>query len=157
MVFLFQSESRSFSYGLSFPSVPPLLPSPCHGLEHGLESCHPLPHCQESCSGLLLPASGSHFPSLSSCCPVPCSVWGDSWRVLIVKITIIFSAFHATPNVYKRKNRETKIEPDPCGADCFLWLVCFCIAAFETTGEVACPARPCRALWVLFTALIFQN
>ncbi|XP_035203537.1 histone-lysine N-methyltransferase EZH1 isoform X1 [Oxyura jamaicensis] len=30
--------------------------------------------------------------------------------------------FHATPNVYKRKNRETKIEPDPCGADCFLWL-----------------------------------
>ncbi|XP_072212590.1 histone-lysine N-methyltransferase EZH1 isoform X3 [Excalfactoria chinensis] len=30
--------------------------------------------------------------------------------------------FHATPNVYKRKNRETKIEPDPCGTDCFLWL-----------------------------------
>lgn len=38
---------------------------------------------------------------------------------------LYFSAFHATPNVYKRKNRETKIEPDPCGADCFLWLVCF--------------------------------
>nr|XP_008176025.1 histone-lysine N-methyltransferase EZH1 isoform X2 [Chrysemys picta bellii] len=30
--------------------------------------------------------------------------------------------FHATPNVYKRKNREIKIEPDPCGTDCFLWL-----------------------------------
>lgn len=30
--------------------------------------------------------------------------------------------FHATPNVYKRKNREIKIEPEPCGADCFLWL-----------------------------------
>ncbi|NXI48100.1 EZH1 methyltransferase, partial [Galbula dea] len=30
--------------------------------------------------------------------------------------------FHATPNVYKRKNRESKIEPEPCGADCFLWL-----------------------------------
>ncbi|XP_044303258.1 histone-lysine N-methyltransferase EZH1 isoform X1 [Varanus komodoensis] len=30
--------------------------------------------------------------------------------------------FHATPNVYKRKNRETKIEMEPCGADCFLWL-----------------------------------
>ncbi|XP_072502661.1 histone-lysine N-methyltransferase EZH1 isoform X4 [Notamacropus eugenii] len=31
--------------------------------------------------------------------------------------------FHATPNVYKRKNKEIKIEPDPCGLDCFLWLV----------------------------------
>ncbi|XP_072502660.1 histone-lysine N-methyltransferase EZH1 isoform X3 [Notamacropus eugenii] len=30
--------------------------------------------------------------------------------------------FHATPNVYKRKNKEIKIEPDPCGLDCFLWL-----------------------------------
>ena len=78
--------------------------------------------------------------------------------MLIVKITIIFSAFHATPNVYKRKNRETKIEPDPCGADCFLWLVCFCVAAFETTREVAWAALLCRTLWVLFRALmIFQN
>lgn len=74
--------------------------------------------------------------------------------MLIVKITIIFSAFHATPNVYKRKNRETKIEPDPCGADCFLWLVCFCIAAFETTREVAWPALLSRTLWVLFTTLM---
>ncbi|ETE65535.1 Histone-lysine N-methyltransferase EZH1 [Ophiophagus hannah] len=31
--------------------------------------------------------------------------------------------FHATPNVYKRKNVETKIETEPCGSDCFLWLV----------------------------------
>ncbi|KAM6175403.1 histone-lysine N-methyltransferase EZH1 isoform 1-T1 [Erethizon dorsatum] len=30
--------------------------------------------------------------------------------------------FHATPNVYKRKNREIKIEPEPCGSDCFLLL-----------------------------------
>ncbi|XP_003414302.1 histone-lysine N-methyltransferase EZH1 isoform X1 [Loxodonta africana] len=30
--------------------------------------------------------------------------------------------FHATPNVYKRKNKEIKIEPEPCGADCFLLL-----------------------------------
>ncbi|XP_015282077.1 PREDICTED: histone-lysine N-methyltransferase EZH1 [Gekko japonicus] len=30
--------------------------------------------------------------------------------------------FHATPNVYKRKSRETKIETEPCGPDCFLWL-----------------------------------
>ena len=32
------------------------------------------------------------------------------------------SAFHATPNVYKRKNKEIKIEPEPCGTDCFLLL-----------------------------------
>ncbi|XP_036693080.1 histone-lysine N-methyltransferase EZH1 isoform X5 [Tursiops truncatus] len=31
--------------------------------------------------------------------------------------------FHATPNVYKRKNKEIKIEPEPCGTDCFLLLV----------------------------------
>ncbi|XP_039112757.1 histone-lysine N-methyltransferase EZH1 isoform X2 [Hyaena hyaena] len=30
--------------------------------------------------------------------------------------------FHATPNVYKRKNKEIKIEPEPCGTDCFLLL-----------------------------------
>ncbi|XP_077172053.1 histone-lysine N-methyltransferase EZH1 isoform X2 [Paroedura picta] len=30
--------------------------------------------------------------------------------------------FHATPNVYKRKSRESKIEAEPCGPDCFLWL-----------------------------------
>ncbi|XP_077172054.1 histone-lysine N-methyltransferase EZH1 isoform X3 [Paroedura picta] len=28
--------------------------------------------------------------------------------------------FHATPNVYKRKSRESKIEAEPCGPDCFL-------------------------------------
>ncbi|XP_046893761.1 histone-lysine N-methyltransferase EZH1 [Hypomesus transpacificus] len=27
--------------------------------------------------------------------------------------------FHATPNVYKRKSKEIRIETEPCGADCF--------------------------------------
>lgn len=36
---------------------------------------------------------------------------------------LCFPAFHATPNVYKRKNKEIKIEPEPCGTDCFLLLV----------------------------------
>ncbi|XP_053310184.1 histone-lysine N-methyltransferase EZH1 isoform X1 [Spea bombifrons] len=30
--------------------------------------------------------------------------------------------FHASPNVYRRRNREIKIETEPCGAHCFLWL-----------------------------------
>ncbi|XP_004633849.1 histone-lysine N-methyltransferase EZH1 [Octodon degus] len=30
--------------------------------------------------------------------------------------------FHATPNVYRRKNKEIKIEPEPCGSECFLLL-----------------------------------
>uniref|UniRef100_A0A5S6MBF6 Histone-lysine N-methyltransferase EZH2 n=1 Tax=Xenopus tropicalis TaxID=8364 RepID=A0A5S6MBF6_XENTR len=30
--------------------------------------------------------------------------------------------FHASPNVYKRRNREIKIETEPCGIHCFLWL-----------------------------------
>ncbi|XP_057202267.1 histone-lysine N-methyltransferase EZH1 isoform X2 [Triplophysa rosa] len=28
--------------------------------------------------------------------------------------------FHASPNVYKRKNKEIRIETEPCGLDCFL-------------------------------------
>ncbi|XP_077939665.1 histone-lysine N-methyltransferase EZH1 isoform X3 [Gasterosteus aculeatus] len=28
--------------------------------------------------------------------------------------------FHATPNVYKRKSKEIRVETEPCGADCFL-------------------------------------
>ncbi|KAK5603919.1 hypothetical protein CRENBAI_026065 [Crenichthys baileyi] len=28
--------------------------------------------------------------------------------------------FHATPNVYKRKSKEIRIETEPCGDDCFL-------------------------------------
>uniref|UniRef100_A0A3Q3IP23 [histone H3]-lysine(27) N-trimethyltransferase n=1 Tax=Monopterus albus TaxID=43700 RepID=A0A3Q3IP23_MONAL len=28
--------------------------------------------------------------------------------------------FHATPNVYKRKSKEIRIETEPCGIDCFL-------------------------------------
>lgn len=77
--------------------------------------------------------------------------------MLIVKITVTFSAFHATPNVYKRKNRETKIEPDPCGADCFLWLVCFSVT-LETMREVPWPAVLCRALWIFCTTwMIFSE
>ncbi|KAJ8264568.1 hypothetical protein GJAV_G00150800 [Gymnothorax javanicus] len=30
--------------------------------------------------------------------------------------------FHATPNVYKRKNKEIRVETEPCGLDCFLLL-----------------------------------
>lgn len=30
------------------------------------------------------------------------------------------AAFHATPNVYKRKNKEIHIETEPCGENCFL-------------------------------------
>ncbi|TNN56801.1 Histone-lysine N-methyltransferase EZH1 [Liparis tanakae] len=28
--------------------------------------------------------------------------------------------FHATPNVYKRKNKEIRVQTEPCGVDCFL-------------------------------------
>ncbi|KAM4622521.1 histone-lysine N-methyltransferase EZH1 isoform 2-T2 [Discoglossus pictus] len=30
--------------------------------------------------------------------------------------------FHASPNVYRRRSREIKIETEPCGNHCFLWL-----------------------------------
>ncbi|KAM4692268.1 histone-lysine N-methyltransferase EZH1 isoform 2-T2 [Rhinophrynus dorsalis] len=30
--------------------------------------------------------------------------------------------FHASPNVYRRRSREIKIETEPCGIHCFLWL-----------------------------------
>ncbi|KAG9474252.1 hypothetical protein GDO78_004521 [Eleutherodactylus coqui] len=30
--------------------------------------------------------------------------------------------FHASPNMCRRRNGEIKIEPEPCGSQCFLWL-----------------------------------
>uniref|UniRef100_A0A8D2EZ43 [histone H3]-lysine(27) N-trimethyltransferase n=1 Tax=Theropithecus gelada TaxID=9565 RepID=A0A8D2EZ43_THEGE len=48
--------------------------------------------------------------------------------------------FHATPNVYKRKNKEIKIEPEPCGTDCFLLLA---NSRCQTpTKQKASPAPP---------------
>lgn len=32
----------------------------------------------------------------------------------------VHKAFHATPNVYKRKSKEIHMETEPCGVDCFL-------------------------------------
>lgn len=139
-------------------SVPPLLLRPVAGRS----GAAPEVLCLVPAAGRAAPARagciGLPLPFAELCCRVPRSVGGDSWRMLIVKITVIFSAFHATPNVYKRKNRETKIEPDPCGADCFLWLVRFCIAAFATWREVAWAALPCRTPRVLLTPwMVFQN
>uniref|UniRef100_A0A8C7N8W3 [histone H3]-lysine(27) N-trimethyltransferase n=1 Tax=Oncorhynchus kisutch TaxID=8019 RepID=A0A8C7N8W3_ONCKI len=37
--------------------------------------------------------------------------------------------FHATPNVYKRKSKEIRMETEPCGLDCFLLQVgCMCVS-----------------------------
>lgn len=44
----------------------------------------------------------------------PCTVRQESLSFSLL------IAFHATPNVYKRKNKEIHIETEPCGADCFL-------------------------------------
>uniref|UniRef100_A0A8B9HMB3 [histone H3]-lysine(27) N-trimethyltransferase n=1 Tax=Astyanax mexicanus TaxID=7994 RepID=A0A8B9HMB3_ASTMX len=38
--------------------------------------------------------------------------------------------FHASPNVYKRKSKEIRMETEPCGIDCFLWGVYFKIYHF---------------------------
>lgn len=35
----------------------------------------------------------------------------------------MFSAFHATPNTYKRKNLENLVDKTPCGVDCYMDLV----------------------------------
>lgn len=36
----------------------------------------------------------------------------------------VHKAFHATPNVYKRKSKEIRMESEPCGVNCFLLQVC---------------------------------
>lgn len=41
-----------------------------------------------------------------------------------ILIVCVFPAFHATPNVYKRKSKEIRMETEPCGLDCFLLQVC---------------------------------
>lgn len=39
------------------------------------------------------------------------------------KHTSLSSAFHATPNTYKRKNMEILEDSKPCGIDCYMYLV----------------------------------
>ncbi|KAH0504966.1 Histone-lysine N-methyltransferase EZH1 [Microtus ochrogaster] len=51
--------------------------------------------------------------------------------------------FHATPNVYKRKNKEIKIEPEPCGTDCFLLLVDNSSTQVYNYQPCDHPDRPC--------------
>uniref|UniRef100_A0A8C8HUJ5 [histone H3]-lysine(27) N-trimethyltransferase n=1 Tax=Oncorhynchus tshawytscha TaxID=74940 RepID=A0A8C8HUJ5_ONCTS len=41
--------------------------------------------------------------------------------------------FHATPNVYKRKSKEIRMETEPCGLDCFLGCMCM---------SLKCPPPP---------------
>lgn len=46
---------------------------------------------------------------------------GDKSPPLIVPTLI--SAFHATPNTYKRKNLENLVDSKPCGLDCYMYLL----------------------------------
>lgn len=38
-------------------------------------------------------------------------------------VPALLSAFHATPNTYKRKNLENLVDSKPCGLDCYMYLV----------------------------------
>ena len=66
----------------------------------------------------------------SSCSTLRFSVCScDLWNNLLhnrvrMLLSSFLLAFHATPNVYKRKNKEIRMETEPCGADCFLLQVC---------------------------------
>lgn len=65
-------------------------------------------------------------------------------------------AFHATPNVYKRKNKEIHIETEPCGADCFLLQVshsfhCLYLEpSFALIGPPVIPScrKELKSLWI---------
>lgn len=41
-------------------------------------------------------------------------------------LSVYSSAFHATPNTYKRKNTETALDNKPCGPHCYQHLVSVC-------------------------------
>uniref|UniRef100_A0A8C6KHD9 [histone H3]-lysine(27) N-trimethyltransferase n=1 Tax=Nothobranchius furzeri TaxID=105023 RepID=A0A8C6KHD9_NOTFU len=43
--------------------------------------------------------------------------------------------FHATPNVYKRKSKEIRMETEPCGDNCFLVLLCFSLPVKKGAKE----------------------
>lgn len=53
------------------------------------------------------------------------SVWGNEKVNLIAtfRYFVYFTAFHATPNTYKRKNTETALDNKPCGPQCYQHLV----------------------------------
>uniref|UniRef100_A0A665VLY6 [histone H3]-lysine(27) N-trimethyltransferase n=1 Tax=Echeneis naucrates TaxID=173247 RepID=A0A665VLY6_ECHNA len=49
--------------------------------------------------------------------------------------------FHATPNVYKRKSKEIRMETDPCGVDCFLLQVCCAHTCTEGNSRCQTPTK----------------
>ncbi|KAM8946755.1 histone-lysine N-methyltransferase EZH1 isoform 2-T2 [Pelodytes ibericus] len=49
--------------------------------------------------------------------------------------------FHASPNVYGRRSREIKIETEPCGIHCFLWLDGAKEYAMMNNPRSKCPGR----------------
>ena len=57
-------------------------------------------------------------------------------------------AFHASPNVYKRKSKEIHMESEPCGVDCFLLQVCLAHSALCT---------PRWALYLFVYPLLFSS
>uniref|UniRef100_A0A8C1X3D7 [histone H3]-lysine(27) N-trimethyltransferase n=1 Tax=Cyprinus carpio TaxID=7962 RepID=A0A8C1X3D7_CYPCA len=55
--------------------------------------------------------------------------------------------FHASPNVYKRKNKEIRMETEPCGLDCFLLKECWhenltfsCVHVCLSDSNSRCPS-----------------
>lgn len=44
-------------------------------------------------------------------------------RLHFSKCMFCFTAFHATPNTYKRKNMENLVDSKPCGIYCYMYMV----------------------------------
>lgn len=61
--------------------------------------------------------------------PVDLGKWKSKLYSHIQILCVYFTAFHATPNTYKRKNTETALDNKPCGPQCYQHLVRF-IALF---------------------------
>lgn len=60
----------------------------------------------------------------------------------------VHKAFHATPNVYKRKSKEIHMETEPCGVDCFLLQVCQLCQLFKLC--IRSVVHACLVYFLLF-------
>uniref|UniRef100_A0A671NW29 [histone H3]-lysine(27) N-trimethyltransferase n=1 Tax=Sinocyclocheilus anshuiensis TaxID=1608454 RepID=A0A671NW29_9TELE len=57
--------------------------------------------------------------------------------------------FHASPNVYKRKNKEIRMETEPCGLDCFLLQVQ--LSEYITISYLISNAICCYSVLIYFS------
>uniref|UniRef100_A0A8C1PLR3 [histone H3]-lysine(27) N-trimethyltransferase n=1 Tax=Cyprinus carpio TaxID=7962 RepID=A0A8C1PLR3_CYPCA len=136
LYFCFKSQLQDYAdFSLAFPSLGRELSAnkkiPHDKIFTAIASMFPYKGTMEEYKDLLEPSSPVKLPPLCTPNmdgPFAKSVQREqslhSFHTLFCrrcfKYDCFLHPFHASPNVYKRKNKEIRMETEPCGLDCFL-------------------------------------